>query len=314
MTLKCLPGFFYRPPAENSQAEPFFRSLRRVPKRERNRARSYAIVLSELAAVLDELVELPPVTLPPGLYLRTADDREIEHVALRVRAAWMIPPGPVANMVRLLEANGIIVAAVGDFDERLDAFSLRASDRPLTVLCSSKGIPKRRRFDAAHELGHLILHDSVRSLDATQERQAHRFAAALLMPAEEVEPWLPRRSNQLDLLQEASGTWGVSMQALLFRARVLGTLGESSYVRAMRRMSAMGWRSAEPVEAGPDETPIVLTAALDAYEASGMSVASLAERVGFPVGRVLRMLAVPEQRMAGQGGDVLQLRQPTAAS
>ena len=46
------------------------------------------------------------------------------------------------------------------------------------------------------------------------------------MPAEEVDPWVPRRGNQLDLLEDGSAVWGVSMQALLYRAKTIGTIGE----------------------------------------------------------------------------------------
>jgi Zn-dependent peptidase ImmA (M78 family) len=59
------------------------------------------------------------------------------------------------------------------------------------------------------------------------------------MPAEEIEPWLPRRASQIDVVQRASETWGVCMQALLYRARTLRTLNETSYTRALRRMNAL---------------------------------------------------------------------------
>jgi Zn-dependent peptidase ImmA (M78 family) len=73
----------------------------------------------------------------------------------------------------------------------------------------------------------------------------------MLMPADEIEPWLPRRSNQLELLEEGSETWGVSMQALLYRARVLGTLSDSSYTRAMRQMSASAGAPTNPSRMAP---------------------------------------------------------------
>jgi Zn-dependent peptidase ImmA (M78 family)/transcriptional regulator with XRE-family HTH domain len=312
--LKCHPDFFFREPLISTHSGAFFRSLRRVPRRERDRAESYALMLAEIAAFLDEDVELPSVTVPEDLRVTgpTADG-QIEEAAVRLRARWGVPPGPVANVVRLLEAHGTIVAAVGDFDERLDAFSLWTDGRPVTILCSAKGVPKRRRFDAAHELGHLVLHEVPRPGDAGQEREAHLFAAALLMPADEIEAWLPRRSNQLDLLQDASETWGVSMQALLYRARTLGMLSESSYSRAMRRMSARGWRTAEPVEAGPEEVPSVLGAAVHALEAAGGSMEALAARLSLPAARLARMLAVPEERIMSGGGRVLTLRAGVAS-
>ena len=171
-------------------------------------------------------------------------------------------------MVRLLEAGGVITAAVGTFG-RVDAFSLRTSTRPVVVLCADRGAAARRRFDAAHELGHLLMHEIPLTANKVQEDQAQRFAAALLMPAGQIDPWLPRRSNELSILEEGSRTWGVSMQALLFRARILGAISEASYRRTQRRMSAAGWRTREPVELGPAEAPELLARAVLTLTRSG---------------------------------------------
>lgn len=309
LVLKVLPTFFFRSPLVRDGDGAFFRSLRRVPQSERDRAESYALIVGELGAILEEHVELPGLNVPEIRLPNGADATVMEDAALRLRAVWAMPPGPIPNVVRLLESNGIITTAVGDFDSRLDAFSLWAGGRAVVVLCSAKGVAKRRRFDAAHELAHLAIHDRPSPTNAEQERQAHRFAAAFLMPPEEIDPWLPRRSNQFELLEEASATWGVSMQAVLFRARALGTLSESSYVRAMRRMSALGWHRDEPVEAGPPETPSILGAAVTASQQSGITVAGLADRLGVPTGRLLRMIAIPEE--ASVTGAVVELRAPS---
>jgi Zn-dependent peptidase ImmA (M78 family)/transcriptional regulator with XRE-family HTH domain len=307
VALKVLPDFFFRELTVDDEQPAFFRSLRRAPKREQERARSYALIVAEVAELLDVDVELPPVDIPKLPIEREASGAEVEAVTAAVRSSWGVEPGPIANVVRLLEAHGVMVVAVGEFDPRLDAFSLWVAGRPIVVLCSDKGVPKRRRFDAAHELGHLVLHQRAHAGDAVLERQAHRFASALLMPADEIEGWLPRRANQIELVRQASEVWGVSMQALLYRARTLGTLSEASYTRAMRRMSAMGWRTDEPVEAGPEEAPTVLTAAIEALRQSQGSTERLAAQVGVPHGRLCRMIAVPEERELQPEARVLKM-------
>jgi Zn-dependent peptidase ImmA (M78 family)/DNA-binding XRE family transcriptional regulator len=307
VALRCLPDFFFRPLAVDDELPAFFRSLRAAPKREHDRARSFALLLAEAAELLDHDVELPALYMPRTAVGTSAPDREIERAAGRVREAWRIEPGPIANVVRLLEAHGALVVAVGEFDSRLDAFSLWVSGRPVVVLCSNKGVPKRRRFDAAHELGHLVLHGRARPGDRLAEHEAHRFASALLMPAAEIEPWLPRRANQIEILRQASEVWGVSMQALLYRARTLGTLSNAGYTRAMRRMSALGWRTDEPVEAGPEETPSVLGVAVEALRAGGGSTQRLAAQLGVPHGRLCRMFSVPEEREREPSGQLLRL-------
>jgi len=200
-----------------------------------------------------------------------------------------------------------LVTAVGSWDPRLDAFSVRTRNRPVVVLCSEEGNAARRRFDAAHELAHLLLHEAAAEANQIQEKQAHRFASALLMPAEEVEPWLPRRSNDFELLEEGSRIWGVSMQALLYRARALGTLSADAYQRAMRRMSAAGWRTREPVEFGPAEAPELLRRAIDTLPAAGVTVSAIAEEFGVPTARLIRMLSLPEDRGDAEPARVVAL-------
>jgi Zn-dependent peptidase ImmA (M78 family) len=279
-----------------------------VSQCERDRAEVYALALAEVFSLIEQEVELPVPDFPSPLGLGPEAEREeLESAALRLRATWSVPPGPVANVVRLLEAHGTVVAAVGVFDDGMDAFSLWPSAlRPVVVLCSDKGAAARRRFDAAHELGHLILHGSATN-EQWQEKQAHQFAASLLMPADEVEPWLPRRSNDIELLQDGSRTWGVSMQALLYRGRELETLSESAYLRAMRRMSAAGWRSSEPVALGPPEAPTLLAKAVQAFVESGQTIGDLAERFGVPEGRLQRMLSLPEDSASRPPAQVLTL-------
>jgi hypothetical protein len=72
-------------------------------------------------------------------------------------------------------------------------------------------------------------------------------------------------------------------------------------------MSAMGWRTDEPVEAGPEEAPTVLTAAVDALRQSQGSTQRLAAQVGVPHGRLCRMIAVPEEREQQPEARVLKM-------
>jgi len=302
------PDFFWRPWRETEVGAPFFRSLRSTPQRELERARSYARLLLEIVDVFERYVELPGPQLHVGMVIDDdADEDLVEEAALRARAAWGIPPGPIPHVVRMLEHAGIVVSAVGAFDERVDAFTMRGPTRPVVVLCSKAGAAARRRFDAAHELGHLLLHAHADGGSKKQEGQAHRFASALLMPAEEIEPWLIRRSNQLQLLEDGSRVWGVSMQALVRRAKDVGTLSDSQYTRTMRHMSAYGWRTKEPVDIGPPERPQMLERVVAALPAAGTSIAALALELGLPRERLLRMLRVPEDASEQVSAPVVNL-------
>jgi Zn-dependent peptidase ImmA (M78 family) len=94
------------------------------------------------------------------------------------------------------------------------------------------------------------------------------------MPAEEIEPWLIRRSNQLQLLEDGSRVWGALDAGARARANDLGTLSDAQYRRTMRHMSAYGWRPKEPVDIGPPECPQMLERVVAALPVAGTSVAA----------------------------------------
>jgi Zn-dependent peptidase ImmA (M78 family)/transcriptional regulator with XRE-family HTH domain len=313
MALKVAPAFLSQP-AVRDAGRPFFRSLARVPAGERDRAHAYTLALADVVAEFERHLELPALLVASVI---AADENTcmdvIEGAAAQARRDWDIPTGPIANLIALAEARGVVVAAVGDFHPGIDAFTTPTATRPVMVLCSGKGVATRRRFDVAHELGHLALHDQRAEENRWQEQQAHRFASALLMPAEEIRPHLPTRGDDLRRLETVAKDWGVSMQAALMRARDLGCITIETHARGMRRLSAAGWRTREPVEIGPPERPQLLEVAVAALPDAGTSLEAVAEKLGLPMGRLQRMLSLPEAHDAERGGDVVNLPGRSAA-
>lgn len=109
---------------------------------------------------LDQRVVFPTLDLPIDLDVTATTDLEnIEEVAAAVRERWRVEPGPVPSVIRLLELHGVVVTRYLTGSERLDAFSIPfPAERPIVVLGDDKGHFDRSRFDAAHELGHLVMH------------------------------------------------------------------------------------------------------------------------------------------------------------
>ena len=166
-----------------------------------------------------------------------------------------------SNVVQLLEEHGIVVIRLPLNSADVDAFSLPFPDHPVVVLGSDKNDRARSRFDAAHELGHLVMHgDEVWGLPEV-EKQAHTFAAAFLMPAADIKGELPDRGDWPSLFY-VKERWHVSLAALLMRAKTLGVMSEGNYLTAIKAASAKGWRRVEPVPLGTPEEPTRLRATL----------------------------------------------------
>lgn len=235
----------------------FFRSLRRTSVTHRRRARALAHIAHDLA-VTARKPGLPPVQLPqvPVTDLQ-APRRELEEAARQVRQAFGMPSGPVPDVAEVLEQHGILLIRLPLDTADVDAFSLPFHDRPVVVLGADKNDRARSRFDAAHELGHLVVHgDQIWGVKEV-ERQAHEFAAAFLMPAEDIHDRLPERADWAVLFQ-LKQEWQVSLAALLMRARTLGRMSENNYLTAVKAASARGWRRVEPVPLGTPEHPTCL--------------------------------------------------------
>lgn len=145
------------------------------------------------AAAADLLAEADltpdPARRGPVPLARLFKFRALQHDAL---------PALTCRVVRrhLLDL-GVPVVGLGDEDERLAGFVFAAGPVGFAFVNADDPLP-RRRFTAAHELGHFVLHrgtmggfradtpDALPEADddaADQmEREANRFAAELLMP------------------------------------------------------------------------------------------------------------------------------------
>ena len=256
-------------------ARSYFRSLRSTPQRERDRADALAEHVFDLVDHLDRLVTLPRPNIPQ-IAPRSTTREEIERIASEVRQAWDVPDGPIANVVRLLEANGAVVARLHSGGSRLDAFSRWFGDRPLILLWAEKADKARSRFDAAHELGHLVMHTDPDPLDREQERQANMFASAFLMPMPQIKPYLVARAPTLSTWPEVMQRrqhWGVSAKALLYRSREIGTLNEPGHRRAMIGYNKYGYAKRDGTELGPPESPLLLTRAIEALGEDSQKIA-----------------------------------------
>ena len=278
----------------------FFRSLRSTKQWERDQADARAEHVADVVASVELRLKLPPLEVPdlrpPGPRpSRTA----LEDIAARTRSAWDMPAGPVSNVVRWLEVKGVVVARLPSTSSRLDAFSRWFETRPIVLLWDGKDDKARSRFDAAHELGHLVMHQEPEPGDQVQERQAHSFAAAFLMPAAQIVGELPRRLTRpspWDELFALRKRWGVSAAALLYRSRELRVLTESQFRRGMTQLSAWGMRRDEGDDLGPPERPALLASALrKLVDERGLTATELASELRFSD----RMLA----EVVGELGD-----------
>ncbi|HEV2147723.1 MAG TPA: XRE family transcriptional regulator [Longimicrobiaceae bacterium] len=285
-------------PAEFFAAEPLpelpidtchFRSLRSATVRERRRLIAHGRVVRRIVEYLRDLVSFPAEQLS-SLCRQVTGPADVEELALAVRDAWNLGQGPISDVVGLLEARGVIPVEVPGHSAKLDAFSVWVEDLPVVFLTPEKDSGSRRRFDAAHELGHLLMHRGRAAGDAEAEREAHAFASAFLLPR---APFLSECPRRLDWarLRQMKKRWGVSLAALIRRAFELGLYTEATYRRAYAILNQRGWRTEEPDE--PEmERPTLLARAVVLLGQAGYSLGRLAEDLRLSESLIERLLGL----------------------
>lgn len=255
----------------------YFRTRRGVPLRELRKAKAQATFAHDLVNALEAYVRLPEVNLPGVSGSGPFTDTQVDEAASQARKALGIEGGPVGSLVRRIERAGVPVVRLPVDEERIDAFTVPFPDRPVIVLSSHTHAHDRYRWNAAHELGHLVLHGTVHCEPGSRhEKEAHAFAAAFLLPADEVRFRLPRRTDWPALL-EMKRDWGVAVAALVQRSFQLGLISDHQRTNMFKAMSANGWRKDEPVWLGQVELPtLVSTAMQTAVANAGVTAADIA--------------------------------------
>ncbi|MET0603463.1 MAG: XRE family transcriptional regulator [Baekduia sp.] len=274
----------------------FFRSLRKGRQIDREAAIAHAALVAEVVDVIERHAKLPDLDIPSYPLSIDASPHEVEQAAAQVRAHWGLGTEPIDDMTVELERRGAAVVRLV-LAEDVDAFSWGKAKRPVVILGSDKGKRDRSRFDAAHELAHLVMHaDRPDPANRDLERQAHRFAGALLLPSEQlVAEWRPGRISWAYLLT-LKQRWQVSLAALLYRARDLELITQTAYESAIKYSSRRGWRKHEPGDLGPPERPQLLTRAVEALEAAGVDRTQLADEAHIHVADLERYLVAPGAR------------------
>ncbi len=282
------PGFFLPSSVTASVAHshvPNFRSLRSTSQLARDQATAYGAVVHEIVSVFERHVEMPAIDVPsyPVDIKEDASFQDSIRAAVELlRKAWAIDTGPINHVLRLAESHGIVCVFSPFQVASVDAYSFQPQTRPIVVMNPLKGDYYRQRFDLAHEIGHLVMHCDAEPGNHAVELQAHRFAAELLMPHEVMVDQLPRRLLWPRLLA-LKEHWGVSLQALLYRARELGIYSDTTYRNAMKRISKEGWRRQEPGARPSIEEPSLLPKALQLLEDAGVSALRLATETRVPM-------------------------------
>lgn len=310
-------SFFLRESPSLTRGTRFFRSIGT-----RSNKVNYALDVKtkwlwEIVGFVAKNIKLPPVNLPE---VPAAKDRhgysllEIEEIATSVRRHWGLGDGPIANVIALFETHGIVVTRFELGSDEIDAFSCWIRKRPYVLLGSDKKSCCRSRYDAVHELGHMLLHSHIGQEDledkATRdliEIEANMFAGAFLLP----RPAMFREfySTRMKHLQGLKERWRVSMQAIAHRAKDIGIIDEHQYILFRKQVSFNRWNKREPLDdVIPLEQPMwLLNCWRVLTDRKVVREAGLEDELGFSLDLVARLFGHESLKSQFPGNNAVRL-------
>lgn len=245
-----------------------FRALSRMTASQRDAALAVGAFASEFVEWLDKRFKLPEVAIPDFRGMKP------ENAAQGLRELWGLGEKTIGHMIALLESKGVRVFSLVEECMTVDAFSLWRSGRPYVFLNTMKSA-ERSRFDAAHELGHLVLHREIGADGSVAEREADQFASAFLMPRRGILGAVPHNPSMSELLA-LKKRWKVSLAALAHRTKACDLMTDWHYRNVCIEIAKNGYRKDEPDAMQERERSRILPMALEELRKDGIGITDIA--------------------------------------
>ena len=241
-------GYFYR----QSQVELTsleFRKKSRLSKKDQSRVKYQTLDFLEryieIESVMGQQTEFE--NLLDDFTIENLDD--VETASMRLRKKWDLGTAPVSNLMELLEDKGVRILEVNLPDE-FDGLSAWAGEIPVITVNKNRDLV-RKRLTIVHELAHLMLSFG-ECRDTDLEKLCHSFAGAFLIPKEKMIEELGSHRSKISFLElkKLKGIYGISILALVVRAKNLGIINENRYKAFFITASKKGWKSGKIKEPG----------------------------------------------------------------
>jgi Zn-dependent peptidase ImmA (M78 family) len=171
---------------------------------------------------------------------------EVEKLAQDARSKWNLGNAPILDVVELLEEHGIkvMLLELPDSVSGLTCLVERGNAPAVPVIVVNRTFNLERiRFTLLHELGHRLM--KVEGIG--EEKAAHRFASAFLMPADHLRAVIGahRQGFGVAELLATKHVYRVAATALLVRFRDLGIISPEQ-LTSLFQTTARHWRRSEP--------------------------------------------------------------------
>jgi Zn-dependent peptidase ImmA (M78 family)/DNA-binding XRE family transcriptional regulator len=212
---------------------------------------------------------------------------EVDAYAEILLKKWNLGNNPIPNIIEMLEEHGVRVIEIAGPDS-FDGLCTMVGNMAVIVLNQHYTV-ERKRFTALHELGHLILNIHP---DADKEKICHAFAGAVLLPGKTLHKLMGDKRNNIAPAEliNIKEQYGISVQAIMMRAKLLGIISDATANRFFRQIAKNkkeeGWGNYKGIEKTYRFEQLVYRLAAEevvsmskAASLAGLSLAAFKERI-----------------------------------
>jgi Zn-dependent peptidase ImmA (M78 family)/transcriptional regulator with XRE-family HTH domain len=239
--------YFFRP-QKVSLGELEFRKKSKLGRKEEESVKYRTLDFLERYLEIEDILGDKAIFNNPLSGTNVFNPEDAEKAALEMRRKWKLGDAPISNLIELLEDKGIRIFEI-ETGGYFNGISAWAGDIPVIAVRKQDDL-LRKRFTISHELGHILLKIHEKNNQKAREKLCHTFAGAFLLPENVIKAELGERRTRIALweLKKIKGIYGISIQAIMVRAKHLKIISDYTYKKFWITVTTRGWKTEEPGE------------------------------------------------------------------
>jgi Zn-dependent peptidase ImmA (M78 family)/DNA-binding XRE family transcriptional regulator len=157
-------------------------------------------------------------------------DDDIYLLSKRLRKEWELGEDSIVNVVELLEEHAVKVIEI-DVNSNFDGLSVFVENTIPVIVLNKNFEHERKRFTALHELAHILINFDSSLPNKEIEKLCNLFASEMLLPKEVFMHLIGNSRHNISLreLKSIQAQFGISVRALMYKAKELNIITENRY-------------------------------------------------------------------------------------
>lgn len=188
---------------------------------------------------IEELTGIAPEFCSAYSNVKIQEKNDIYPIVSRLKRDWKLGEDGINNLIEILEENKIKVIEI-DAPSSFDGLSGYVSGNSPIIVLNKNMESERKRFTALHELGHLLLSFDESIEGKKVEKFCNLFASEMLISKDVFIMKIGANRRDISLLEliDIQIQFGISIDALMYKAKDLNIITESRYKTFISKKNA----------------------------------------------------------------------------